>query len=57
VTECPHCYAQVALDSLAGHHLWHTQQRQMMELTVKNLEGLANIVERLLKAQLPKGRV
>lgn len=57
MTECPHCYVQVALDAFGGHMYWHNQQNESREMLVTSLEGLTNIVEKLLKAHLPRGRM
>lgn len=54
--ECRICYAQVSLDALGGHMMWHNQQRQIMELCVKNLEGALDLIERMSqKVHLPRG--
>lgn len=55
MTECPVCYAQVAQDVLNGHMMWHSQQRQILELAVKNIEGVLAIIETLTKSTLPRG--
>ena len=47
--ECQVCYAQIALNAIGAHARWHANQRQIQELTVKNLEGALDLIQKMVK--------
>lgn len=56
--ECRVCYGQVALDALGAHMMWHNQQREIMELCIRNLESALDLIENMTqKVHLPRGRM
>ncbi len=46
--ECRTCYAAVARDAYMGHERWHKNQTTIIELTVQNLEGSLNLIQRMM---------